>query len=56
MELPAAKVTIRLDADGGLESVDVDGHAPPSELVEERESEPTPSFGGAVINRPWLAG
>jgi hypothetical protein len=52
----AAKVTIRLNSEGRLVHVDVDGHDAPVELVEERESEPTPSFGDQLIPRPWLAG
>jgi len=50
-----AKVTIRLNADGGLLDVDVEGHANPTDLVEEQESEPTPSFGDYGIKRNWLA-
>lgn len=49
------KVTLRLDEEGTLSEVEIDGHAPPAELVEERDSEPTPSFGDYRINRNWLA-
>lgn len=52
----APKVTIRVDGNGALVDVDVDGHAKITELVEEKESEPTPSFGDYTIPRPWLAG
>lgn len=53
---PTAKVTIRVDASGALVDVDVDGHPRITELVEENEAAPTPSFGDRTIPRPWLAG
>jgi hypothetical protein len=49
------KVTIRLDGTGALLDVDVDGHEPVAELIEERDGEPMPSFGDHRIPRPWLA-
>jgi hypothetical protein len=52
-ELP--KVFIRLNADGGLVDVEVEGEARPTELVEEREAKPTASFGDHTIKRHWLA-
>jgi hypothetical protein len=51
----APKVTIRVSENGSLLDVDVDGHEPVTEFVEENESEPTPSFGDGRIHRPWLA-
>ncbi len=50
-----AKVTIRLDANGGVLDVDVAGHTHPTDLMEEQESEPMPSFGDYGIKRNWLA-
>jgi len=48
------KVTIRLDANGGLLDVDVEGQTRPTDLVEEQDSEPMPSFGDYTIRRNWL--
>jgi len=49
------RVTIRLDGTGALLDVDVDGHEPVTELIEETDAEPMPSFGDYRILRPWLA-
>lgn len=51
----APKVTIRLNASGGLLDVDVDGQQRPTELVEEQESEPVHPVGDHNIQRNWLA-
>lgn len=50
-------ITVRVDEHGQLLDVGVEGQAPPTELIETKEAEPTPSFGdeeymGRV--RPWL--
>jgi len=51
------RVTIRLDANGGLLDVDVEGANDTTDLVEERA--PIPSVADVAerpINRNWLAG
>ncbi|MCA1690718.1 MAG: hypothetical protein ABR540_03870 [Acidimicrobiales bacterium] len=47
-------MTVRIDENGDLVNVDVDGHPDPTGIVETVPSEPLPSFGNDDIARPWL--
>ncbi len=50
-------ITVRVDANGALLGVEVDGQSEPQELIETKPSEPMPSFGdedNKPLARPWL--
>ena len=52
-------ITVRVDENGALLDVEVEGHPKQTKLIETKESEPTPSFGDEEYKervRPWLAG
>lgn len=51
--------TVRVDETGALVDVDVEGHPPPGELIETKQSAPIAPFGDEEYKgrvRPWLVG
>jgi hypothetical protein len=51
-------ITVRVDEHGVLVDVDIEGHSKEPELIETKQSRPTPSFGDEEYKervRPWLA-
>lgn len=51
-------VTVRLDEDGGVLDIDVEGHAQPGELIETSGRDAVAPFGDEQFKgrlRPWLA-
>ena len=52
-------ITVRVDEHGALLGVEIEGCPKQTELIETRQSQPTPSFGDEEYKarvRPWLAG
>jgi hypothetical protein len=52
-------ITVRVDEHGTLLGVEIEGLPKQTELIETRQSQPTPSFGDEEYKervRPWLAG
>ena len=52
-------ITVRVDEHGALLDVDIEGQVKQTELVETKQSRPTPSFGDEEYKervRPWVAG
>ena len=57
--MEAPRVTVHIDEDGGLSTVEVAGHTAPAELEETVPSQPVAAFGDEEFKgrlRPWIAG